>query len=371
VNNSRDYPVDKCSTIQYKAGMNALLPTPETLTLAQVLAKFNTEEKAVKYLEVIMWPDGPVCPHCQNKDASRMWKIKASAKKVRVGLRQCAECLKQFRVTVGTIFEDSHIPLNLWVVAWYLMCGSKKGMSALQMQRHLGLGSYKSAWFMCHRIRHAMQDIMSPKEKMTGTVEVDECYVGPKGTAEKPRRKSAVIALVNRATGERRSIIMERVSAKDLKVAVAAHVAAGATVNTDESLLYRNIPEGFKHKTNYHAPIKGKPRYHFTDKEGDVCTTNYAESSFSLLRRGVVGSFHHISRKHLGLYVGEFDFRWNHRDTTDGERAVAGIERAAGKRMTYKPLVSAEAPSDAPIAPYRPKTKRGAYGPKGRRMKRK
>jgi hypothetical protein len=140
--------------------MNKLLPTPENLTLTEVLARFNTEEKAVRYLESVLWPNGPVCPHCQNTDGSKMWELTANkAKAVRVGLRQCAECKKQFRVTVGTIFEDSHIPLHLWVVAWYLMCGAKKGISALQMQRHLGLGSYKSAWFMCHRIRHAMREV--------------------------------------------------------------------------------------------------------------------------------------------------------------------------------------------------------------------
>ncbi len=355
--------------------MNAMLPTPESLTLAEVLARFNTEEKAVSYLEAVLWPNGPVCPHCGNKDAARMWTLKPNQKaKVRCGLRQCAECLKQFRVTVGTIFEDSHIPLHLWVVAWYLMCGSKKGMSALQMQRHLGLGSYKSAWFMCHRIRHAMQDLL-PKEKMTGTIEVDECYFGPKSTMKKPRQKSAVVALVSRETGERRSVVLDRISSKDLRQAVAAHVAVGSTINTDEAAPYRALREKYTHKTNYHAPeAPANKRYHYTDDEGHVCTTNYAESSFSLLRRGVYGSFHYISRKNLGKYVAEFDFRWNHRKDangekiTDGERAVAGIRKASGKRMTYKPLVNGEAPSDDPRKRKVSANPRGRYG---RRMERK
>jgi transposase-like protein len=340
--------------------MNALLPTPEELTLTEVLSRFNTEEKAVDYLEAVLWPNGPVCPHCSNKDESKMWKLSSNkAAKIRVGLRQCAACNKQFRVTVGTIFEDSHIPLHLWVVAWYLMCGAKKGMSAMQMKRHLGLGSYKSAWFMCHRIRHAMQDLM-PKAQMTGTVEVDECYVGPKGTADKPRQKSAVIALVHRETGERRSVVVDRITANDLKAAIVENVSREATVNTDESMLYRNIPKSYRHKTNFHQPKKGnKPRYHYVDKKtGETVTTNYVESSFSLLRRGVYGSFHHISRKHLALYVAEFDYRWNSRKDTDGERTVSGIAKAKGKRMTLlKPLQKGAKPADPKLAPRKPRAK--------------
>ena len=185
-------------------------PTPEDLTLPEIMARFSTEEKAIEYTESLLWKNGPVCPHCGNASSETIWKIAANKeKKVRAGLRQCGECKKQFRVTVGTIFEDSHIPLNLWLVAWYLLSGAKKGISAKQMQRHLGLGSYKSAWFLCHRIRHVLADV-APEGKLSGMVEVDECYFGPKtkGKGFRRKSKSAVVALVERKTGQRRSVVI-------------------------------------------------------------------------------------------------------------------------------------------------------------------
>jgi transposase-like protein len=133
------------------------LPTPADLTLDEIQSRFGTDEKARQYLEEIRWPIGVICPHCKNADAKRIWEIKANeATKIRAGLYQCAECKKQFTVTVGTIFEDSHIPLRKWLVAWYLLCSSKKGISSLQIQRMLGLGSYRTALFMMHRIRYAL-----------------------------------------------------------------------------------------------------------------------------------------------------------------------------------------------------------------------
>ncbi len=151
--------------------MNTKLPPSDDITLPEIFRRFPDEKSAIEYFESIRWANGVVCPHCGNGDQAKVWTIKPNGeKKVRHGLRQCAVCKKQFRVTVGTIFEDSHIPLNLWLVAWYLICGAKKGMSAKQLQRHLGLGSYKSAWFMAHRIRHAMQDPVFNKQ-LSGTVE--------------------------------------------------------------------------------------------------------------------------------------------------------------------------------------------------------
>lgn len=152
----------------------ALLPTPQNLTLDKILLHFATDEKAREYLEAVRWEKGHFCPHCGNSEESRIYRLAANlSKKVRPGLYQCAECGKQFTVTVGTIFEDTHIPLRKWLVAWYLLCSSKKGISALQIQRNLGLGSYRTAWFMMHRIRHALRD-SAFKRKLTGTVEVDE-----------------------------------------------------------------------------------------------------------------------------------------------------------------------------------------------------
>jgi len=311
--------------------------TPEDLTLPEIMARFSTEEKAIEYMETILWKNGPVCPHCGNADAEKIWKLTANKeKKIRVGLRQCAECKKSFRVTVGTIFEDSHITLDKWLIAWYLMSGAKKGMSAKQMQRHLGLGSYKSAWFLCHRIRHSLADV-TPDGKLNGMVEVDECYYGPKTKGKGFRRgsKSAVVALVERQTGKRRSVVLsEIVTGKNLREAVCEHVAAGSTIHTDEHPGYKKLGADFRHKFVTHGKAGGKREYQRTEPDGEVVSTNYAESSFSLLRRGVIGNFHHISRKHLGRYVAEFDFRWNSRKETDGERTVAGLKQAQGKRLT-------------------------------------
>jgi transposase-like protein len=318
--------------------------TPEELTLPEIMARFSTEEKAIEYMESILWQNGPVCPHCGNANAEKIWKLTANKeKKIRVGLRQCAECKKSFRVTVGTIFEDSHIPLNLWLVAWYLLSGAKKGISAKQMQRHLGLGSYKSAWHLCHRIREVLQSPVVTGDKLSGMVEVDECYYGPKTKGKGFRRgsKSAVVALVERQTGKRRSVVLsEIVTGKNLREAVQEHVAAGATIHTDEHPGYKKLgDDGYRHKFVTHGQSGGKREYQRIEADGEIVSTNYAESSFSLLRRGVIGNFHHISRKHLGRYVAEFDFRWNSRKETDGERTVSGLEKAKGKRLTMKQLV--------------------------------
>jgi transposase-like protein len=319
--------------------MQASKPFPESLTLDMILAHFSTDEKARKVLEEWLWTNGPTCPRCQSNDPETVYKMKGHS--IRAGLYNCRACERQFTVTVGTIFEDSHIPIRKWLVAWFLMCSSKKGISSLQLKRILDLGSYRTALFMTHRIRHALKET-SFANKLTGTVEVDECYFGPisRRKADGSRRvvKSAVMALVQRDTGERRSVVIERVTARNLHQAVADHVQAGATVNTDESQLYVNMPKQFAHKTVRHAKLRGKREYHRVEANGEVVTTNYAESSFSLLRRGVIGTFHNISRKHLPLYVAEFDFRFNNRKVSDGERTAAAIVKAKGKRLTYKAI---------------------------------
>jgi transposase-like protein len=195
---------------------NHLPPTPDDLTLSEIMDRFSTDEKAREYLESIRWPNGVTCPHCQNAKAERIWKIQANeGKEIRAGLYQCAECNKQFTCTVGTIFEDSHIPLRKWLIAWYLMVSSKKAISALQVQRSLGFGSYRTAWLMMHKIRHALADPVFDKP-MTGIVEVDETYVGgkprhgQKPTPEqdgyrKDSKKTPVAALVQR-DGEVRTV---------------------------------------------------------------------------------------------------------------------------------------------------------------------
>jgi transposase-like protein len=303
---------------------NDMLPTPDDLTLMEIMRRFGTDETAREYLESIRWPDGPVCPHCRNADAKHMWKIQPNPdKKIRAGLRRCAKCNREFTVTVGTIFEDSHIPLRKWLVAWYLLCSSKKGVSSLQLMRQLELGSYRTALFMTHRIRHALRD-PSVIAKLGGIVEADETYVGGKTRGHGRHfmgNKTPVVSMVERG-GRKRSLVMPRVTGKNLKQALTENVEPSATLMTDDFRGYRKAAKGFEahHSVNHSAGEYVR---------GDVFT-NTVESSFSLLKRGVIGTFHSISRKHLPLYLAEFDHRWNHRKITDGERTVAGLRRAEG-----------------------------------------
>ncbi len=303
----------------------------KSLTLIQIVDQFSTDDKARKHLEGIRWPGGIVCPHCRCSDQAKFSSIAANKKsKVRPGLRYCAACGKQFTVTKGTIFEDSHIPLRKWLIAWYLVCSSKKGVSSLYLQRALELGSYRTALFMTHRIRYALQDSVFTN-KLTGTVEVDETYVGGKqegiGRGSKAN-KTPVLSLVQR-DGPVRSQVMPRVTGANLKQAVRDNVLLCSRVMTDEHFGYRGLAPKFEHQAVKHSAEEYV--------RGDVYT-NTVESSFALLKRGIMGTFHSVSKKHLPLYLAEFDHRWNHRKTTDGARTVAGLGKSAGKRLTYRQL---------------------------------
>jgi transposase-like protein len=316
----------------------SMLPTPVDLTLDEIQSRFGTDEKARQYLEEIRWPNGVVCPHCKNADQKRIWEIKSNdAAKIRAGLYQCAECKKQFTVTVGTIFEDSHIPLRKWLVAWYLLCSSKKGISSLQIQRMLGLGSYRTALFMMHRIRYAISH-PSFTGMLKGTVEVDETYVGGKTRGKgssKLGNKTCVVSLVERG-GNARSFVLDRITGQNLKSAIMEHVQDGSVVCTDDYFGYRPMPKIFTHKAVKHSA------YEYARKEGDFTAhTNTVESKFSLLKRGIIGTFHQVSKKHLPLYLAEFDHRFNHRKSTDGERTVSALKMAEGRRLTLKPLKKA------------------------------
>src|SRR5665213_4507837 len=193
--------------------------TPDDLTLDQIMQRFASDDDARAYWESIHWPNGAVCPHCKNNEAKSIWKIEANAKKkIRAGLHQCGKCDKQFTSTIGTIFEDSHIPLRKWLVAFYLNSSSKKGISSLQLQRTLGLGSYRTALFMQHRIRHSLRDPVF-NDKLSGTVEVDETYVGGKQQGVKGKwrdKKVPVVALLERG-GRVRSQVMRHVTGNNLK----------------------------------------------------------------------------------------------------------------------------------------------------------
>jgi transposase-like protein len=216
--------------------------TPPELTLDQIMAHFATDEAAREYLEAVRWPDGPVCSHC-GVTSERVTKLEGESH--RAGLYQCNECQGQFTVTVGTIFADSHIPLRKWLVAWYMLCSSKKGISALQMQRMLDIGSYRSAWFMMHRIRYALRD-PAFSDKLGGgggTVEADETYVGGKvkgmGRAYKGN-KTAVVALVERG-GRVRSRSVGKVTGKTLRQFLDQHGDPSAHLMTDDLAGYRSM----------------------------------------------------------------------------------------------------------------------------------
>jgi len=303
------------------------------VTLTQI-AKMN-EDEARAYLESVLWPNGPVCPHCGSVESYRL-----NGKAQRAGLLKCKACREQFTVTVGTVFEDTHLPLSKWVLAFHLLCSSKKGMSSLQLQRELDLGSYRTALFMTHRIREAMKD--DDGAGLKGFVEADETYVGGKprpgdGKQRKPGRgtdKTAVAVVVER-DGEAQAEVAMGASGNTLKNFVRRNVDAEAVIITDEYAAYRGLDEDFTgHLTVNHS--KGQ----YARKCLDFSIhTNTAESFFSLLKRGHYGVYHQMSKKHLPRYCNEFSFRWDHRKINDGQRTVAALKGAAGKRLMYKQMV--------------------------------
>ena len=324
-------------------------PEADDLNLIELSQRFNTPDKARVWFETQRWPEGPVCPHCKSKNVRRTQAMAGSKSPSRPGLCRCRECDQQFTVTVGTIFEDSHIPLNKWLIAIFLVCSSKKGMSAHQLHRMLKV-TYKTAWFMAHRIRFAMEN-SGPSGPMTGVVEVDETYVGGKprhannDTSPKKMgrriasesKKTPVVALVQR-DGMVRTKVVANVTAKNLGSVLGEHIAPDATVNTDQFVLYKNLLYSWN-KLRHDMVNHSQKEYVRYNADGTVSHVNTAESFFSLIKRGVYGSFHHVSREHLFRYCGEFAFRWNTRKLTDGERMEVAMEMTEGKRLTYRQTV--------------------------------
>lgn len=304
--------------------------TPTNLRLDQI-SKVTDENKARLMLESLRWPNGAACPRCGSMDVYRI--VAKEGSKTREGLYRCKDCRKlkknnQFTVTVGTIFEDSHIKLSLWLMAISLMCASKKGISAHQVHRMLGI-TYKTAWFMCHRIRFAMQP--TDKKRMRGVIEADETYIGGKARMAwrltGRENKTPVVALVQRG-GRVRSFVVPSVTAMTLKEVLLENVHPSSHLMTDENVGYKKIGKQFaSHQTVNHA----RDEY----ARGDV-TTNTVEGFFGLLKRGVNGTFHHISKEHLHRYLSEFDFRYNRRKMTDQQRTVQAIAGFEGKRLKYK-----------------------------------
>ena len=293
-----------------------------------------TEHEARKILEDIRWGDKIKCIHCGSENVS---KIEAKAQSTRDGLILCNVCRKQFTVTVGTVMAGSHITLRQWIQAFMLMCSSKKGISALQLQRNLGLHTYKSAWHLAHRIRLAMKEkVLS--NMLKGIVEVDETYVGGKprkGNGETNKRgrgtkKSSVITMVER-NGKSVSFPIEKVDKKTLRSAINGSVDKRSTIMTDEWKGYNGVGANFN---GGHLSVNHSAGEY---ANGDI-STNTAESYFALLKRGVVGTFHHISKKHLSRYCDEFSFRWNNREVSDGIRTENVVKGIFGKHISYKSL---------------------------------
>lgn len=305
--------------------------------------RFQNEDAAREHLETLHWPNGPVCPHCESKNAKRLpaqrgRKTKAHPEGVlRKGVVQCNDCRKQYTVTVGTVFESSKVPLNKWLLATHLICASKKGMSAHQLHRMLGV-TYKTAWFMAHRIREAMTDTDDTPFGGEGkTVEVDETYFGQNQLATTKsrlplRNMNRIVSLVDRSTGRASSVVFTgEFSAENVSKLLYTRIDRKSRLITDEARAYKAPGKQFaKHESVSHA----RKEY----ARGDV-TTNTIEGFFGIFKRGMRGIYQHCGQQHLARYLAEFDFRYSNRSglgVNDAERADIALKGISGKRLTYR-----------------------------------
>lgn len=304
---------------------------------------YQDADLAREHLEALQWPNGPICPHCSNSNQERIRKL--AGKSTRPGVYKCNQCAKPFSVTVGTVFERSHIPLNKWLLAVHLMAASKKGISAHQLWRSLDFGSYRTAWFMAHRIRKAMDDTDNntnngPLGGEGKFVEADTTYLGGKeknkhvGKRDRSKiggkGKLIVHTLVERG-GRARSQHIANISGSTLRPILVKQVSRKSALMTDTAGGYMDVGKEFaRHEMVDH----GKDEY----VRGDA-HSNTVEGYFSILKRGVTGTFHHISEAHLHRYLAEFDFRYTNRmkvGVNDTERANKALVGIRGKRLTYR-----------------------------------
>lgn len=310
---------------------------------------FHDEDKARAALEAVRWPNGPVCPHCGNCEPETMPLVEGTKRSHRPGLRYCNACKGQFTVTVGTVFERSKIPLSKWWLAMHLMGASKKGISAHQLYRMLGFGSYRTAWFMAHRIREAMKDINAGPIGGEGkTVEADETYYGktttPRVSKQRgsrpyikrkgPQSKNPVVALVERG-GETRMFHVENATVEHVRDVLVRNVRRESELHTDESKLYVETGKEFashhtvKHSAEEYVRYEGERTVH----------SNTVENVFSVFKRGMNGTYQHCGEQHLHRYLSEFEFRYNRRTAlgwNDAARVQAIAEGIEGKRLTYR-----------------------------------
>lgn len=290
--------------------------------------QFQNEEKAIEYLEQLRWGDKSICPHCGNNEGNYQLKGKTTRK----GLHKCKKCRKPFTVKMGTLFEDAHIPLHICLKATYLLSASKKGMSSHQLHRMLGV-TYKSAWFLTHRIREAMKDPIFVK-KLGGkgkVVEVDETFWGNKGKQRKGARgwghKEKIFSLVERG-GDVKSFHVETVSAKTLKPIMRKQIDEETQIMTDDWKAYTRLDKDFAGHdfVNHSQGEYARGAIH----------VNNCENYFSILKRGLTGVYQHVGAQHLKRYIGEFDFRYNNRKITDSERSELVLKEIQGKRLLYQ-----------------------------------
>jgi transposase-like protein len=300
--------------------------------------EFTDADKAREYLETELWPNGPVCPHCGVVDQATQLKGKAH----RPGVYQCNACREQFTVTVGTLYERSKVPLNKWLAATHLMMASKKGMSALEVGRLLGL-SKKTAWFLCHRIRESLRET-NPKllGGKNAVVEADETFIGGKeGNKHKSKRqegmqggkgKEPVLSLVER-DGKVRSFHLPEVTAKNLKEVLHAQIDHKSYLMTDGATEYVKIADVFSGHATVNHSIEEYVRL------GGFVHTNTIEGFFSIVKRSIYGTHHHVSQQHLARYLAERDFVYNNREklgVNDAERMAKSLQGIVGKRLTYR-----------------------------------
>ena len=297
---------------------------------------FHNEEAAYAYVEARVWPHGPVCPKCGVIGRSG----KLSGTSTRIGVYKCYDCRKPFTVKVGTIFESSHIALRLWLQAIFLIAASKKGISANQLHRTLGI-TLKSAWFMSHRIREAMRDDAGGLLGGGGSiVEADETYMVPKKGIKTNQgggsHRTKVLSLVQR-DGKTRSFHVANIDGDNLKPILRANIAKDSHLMTDGAMLYRSIGKEFAlhEHTNHHEKEYAKP----SKVKGVSAHSNTVEAYFAILKRGIVGTYHHVSEEHLQRYVDEFDFRFSNRKSLgvdDAQRADLLLRGVVGRRLTYE-----------------------------------
>jgi transposase-like protein len=291
---------------------------------------FTDANKAREHLEAIRWPEGPICPHCGVVAQATLVKGKSH----RPGLYQCNACREPFSVTVGTVMEKSHIPLNKWVLGFHLMASGKKGISAHQLHRQLGV-TYKSAWFMAHRIREAMAPTESaPMGAGGGGVEADETFIGRKAGAKVKaayHHKMKVLTLVDRETKRARSTVLKDLTSESINPVLLANISVNARLMTDEAGHYNHIGRKFaKHAVVNHGLGE------YVNRDG---STNTVEGFFSVFKRGMKGTYQHCGEQHLHRYLAEFDFRYCNRTAAgvnDTVRAEKAMKASEGKRLTYR-----------------------------------